>query len=99
VVIIFSSVQFLSKKYNKIGFKKKLKPIQIDRFWFGSVILEQKSVFSGFARVFSGFAWVFFDLSLIRFFRFQVYKTKTKLVGFFKNSNRFNWFCFTVRFF
>jgi hypothetical protein len=40
-MIIFGSVWFLyKKKVTKTGFlKKKLKPVQTDRFWFDSVIL------------------------------------------------------------
>jgi hypothetical protein len=67
------------KKSNQTGFffknQNQFKPIG-----FGSVILEQKPVqtgFSGLARFFSG-------LGLVRFFRFQTYKTKTEPVGFVK---------------
>jgi hypothetical protein len=48
-VIIFSSVWFLSQKSNQTDFKKKLKPVQTDRFRFGLVFLEQKPVQTGFA--------------------------------------------------
>ena len=36
-VIIFGSVRFLSKKITKPKLKKKPKPVQTDRFRFGSV--------------------------------------------------------------
>jgi len=78
-VIIFGSVQFLSKKSNQIGFFFKNQN-RFKSIGFGSVILEQKPVqtgFSGLARFFSG-------LGLVRFFRFQTYKTKTEPVGFVK---------------
>jgi hypothetical protein len=54
--------------------KKKPKPGQTNRFWFGSVFLGQKPVFpvwlgfSGFGSVVSGFGSVFFGLA--RYFRF-----------------------------
>jgi hypothetical protein len=61
-VIIFGSVRFLSKKSNQTGFfLKKLKPIQTDRFRFGSVILEQKPVQTDQFR----FGSVFFRFGLV----------------------------------
>jgi len=78
---LFGSVFFL--KSNQINFFKKKtetepKPVQIDRFRFGSVFLEQKQVKTGFARFFSGLArffglaWLFSGLArfFFRFFRF-----------------------------
>jgi hypothetical protein len=67
-VIIFGSVQFLSKKISKLNcfFKKnktKPKPVQTDWFWFG--FLGQKPVqtslshFFGLARLFSIFRFEF----------------------------------------
>jgi hypothetical protein len=55
-VIIFGSIQFLSKKVTKPKFflKKKPKPGQTDRFQFGSVFLGKKPVGSNrFGSVFS----------------------------------------------
>jgi hypothetical protein len=95
-LIIFGSVRFLSKKNNQTEFKKKKKPkpVQTDRFWFDLVFLEKnrfKSVWLEFDSVFSGLA---------RFFRFQVYKTETKPVGFFKTLiSFFSWFDFFSYFF
>jgi hypothetical protein len=85
-VIIFDSVRFLLKKKKKVSkpklFKKKTetgsnRPVSVQ---FG--FLEQKLVqtglakFFGLARFFSGLAWFFFCLGLVRFFRFQTYKTE-----------------------
>jgi len=72
-VIIFCSVRFLSKKVTKPNFKKKPKPDQTNRFWFGSVRFFRAktgsnrfgSVFSGFGSVFS--VWLGF-FGLARFF-------------------------------
>ena len=56
-VIIFSSVQFLSKIIIKLNFfQKKPKPVQTDRFWFGYFRAKAEtqpigSVFSGLARL------------------------------------------------
>jgi hypothetical protein len=66
----FGSVRFLSKKVTKPNFKKKkLKPVQTDRFRFG--FLEQnrfKPVWLGFF----GLAPFFPVFSVrVRFFRFQ----------------------------
>jgi hypothetical protein len=69
-VIIFDLVWFLSKKINQtkiiIFLKKKPKPGQTDRFWFGSVwFFREKPVQIGLARFFrfwlgfSGFGSVF----------------------------------------
>jgi hypothetical protein len=73
-VLIFGSVQFLSKEVTKpnLFFFKKPKPVQTDRFRFG--FLEQKPVQTGLARIFSvwlGFFLVFFGSGLIWFFWFQ----------------------------
>jgi hypothetical protein len=69
-VIIFCSVQFLSKKVTKPNFfLKKPKPGQTDRFWFVSVrfgFLGQKPVQTGLAR-FSRF-WLGFFRFWLRFF-------------------------------
>jgi len=47
-MIIFGLIQFLFKKINKISFlKKKLKPVQINRFRFG--YFEKKPVQTGLA--------------------------------------------------
>jgi hypothetical protein len=56
-VIIFSSIQFLSKKIIKSNLKKKLKPVQTDWFRFG--FLGQKPIQTGLARFFSGMARFF----------------------------------------
>jgi len=87
-VIIFGSVWFLSKTVTKPVFLKKPKP-KPNRNWFkptgfGSVILEQKLVFSGLSRFFFGSCSVrigFFGLKLIKL---------NRTGWFFKNSNRFN---------
>jgi hypothetical protein len=82
-VIIFGSVQFLSKKKsNQTSFflkknKTEPEPVQTDRFRF--IILEQKQVQTGLAG-FSGLARFF----SVRFFQFHAYKTKTEPVYFFK---------------
>jgi hypothetical protein len=55
--IIFSSIQFLSKKIIKSNLKKKLKPVQTDWFRFG--FLGQKPIQTGLARFFSGMAHFF----------------------------------------
>jgi hypothetical protein len=82
-VIIFSSIRFLSKKVTKTGFlkknKTKPKPVQTDRFRFGSIILgknRSKPVWLDFFR----FDSVFFGS--VRIFWFRAYETE--LVGFFK---------------
>jgi len=88
---------FFFKKSNQINFFLKKtetepKPVQTDRFRFGSVFLEQKQVQTGFARFFwfdSVFlvwlgcfpVWLcffpgFFGLGSV--FRFQDCKTETK---------------------
>jgi hypothetical protein len=85
-VFIFGSVRFLSKKVTKPNFKKKkLKPVQTDRFRFG--FLEQNR----FKPVWLGF---FGLLRFFWFFRFgfgSVFpvpglknQNRTELVGFFK---------------
>jgi hypothetical protein len=64
-VVIFISVRFgfYKKKITKTDFflKKKLKPVQTDRFRFGLVILGTKPVWLGFP-VWIGFfpAWLGF---------------------------------------
>ena len=84
-MIIFGSVQFLSKKISKLNCflkknKTKPKPVQTDWFWFG--FLGQKPVqtslshFFGLARLFS--IW----LGFFRFFG-------SNLIRFFQNFNRF----------
>jgi len=61
-VIIFDSIQFLLKKINQTKFKKKLKPVQTDRFRFGLVcFLGQKPVWLGFLPVWLGFFSSFFQ--------------------------------------
>jgi hypothetical protein len=91
--------------------KKKPKPVQTDRFRFGSVIFGKKpvqtslawffrfgSVFPVLARFVFSLAWFFSGLGLVWFFRFQVYKTETKSVGFFKTLigffSRFSFFSY-----
>jgi hypothetical protein len=72
----------------RLGFLEQ-KPVQTDRFRFSLVF----QVWLGFfVWVWFGLVWLsffpvwlgFFDLGLVRFFRFQAYKTKTELVGFLK---------------
>jgi hypothetical protein len=73
-MIIFGSVRFLSKKYNQTEIKKKPKPVQIDRFRFGSVrfgFLGQKPVQASLARFFR-FGSVFLLVWLILFLVFLV---------------------------
>jgi hypothetical protein len=66
----FSSIRFYSKKNNKTEIKKKTetkpKPVQTDRFRFGSIFLDKNQFkpvwlgFSGLARFFQfGFGSVF----------------------------------------
>jgi hypothetical protein len=78
------------KKTIKLKFKKKMK-INWNRFkpiGFGSVqFFWTKPVQTGFARFFrfgSVFSGFLFGFGSVRFFRFQTYKTETKLVSFFK---------------
>jgi hypothetical protein len=85
-VIIFGSVQILSKlKFFKKN-QNRFKPTGFGSVWFG--FLEQKLVQTGLAQFFP--VWFgFFDLARffsvwVRFFRFQGYKIKTELVDFFK---------------
>ena len=93
----FGSV--LSKKVTKPNFlKKKPKPVQTDRFRFGSVFSDKNrfgSVFSVWLSFFR-FDSIFFGFLSVSvrfgFFRFQAYKTRTEPVGFFQNFNRFNRF-------
>jgi hypothetical protein len=80
--IIFHLVWFLLKKI-KLKLKKKLKPVQTSLarvFQFGSGFFSSAWFFSGFFSV-----W---------FFWFQIYKTKTELVGFFKILIGFRFFLF-----
>jgi hypothetical protein len=62
-VIIFSTVQnIFFKKVTKLKLKKKPKPVQTDRFRFGSAFLEQKPVQTGLVRFFP--VWLgFFGLA------------------------------------
>ena len=95
-MIIFGSARFLSKKSIQTEiFLKKSKPVQTDRFRFGPVRFFRTktgsnrfdSIFRfwlGFFRYGSVLAQFFFSLGLIRFFRFQAYKTETEPVHFFK---------------
>jgi len=59
--------------------------IKAHYFRFSSVFIKKNNQnrFSGLARCFR-FGSVFFDLGSVRFFLFQVYKTKIEPVGFFK---------------
>jgi hypothetical protein len=64
-----------------------MKPVQTDRFQFGSVLFFYKNQFgSVLARFFilALFFLIFFSLGSIRFFQFQAYKTEIEPVGFFK---------------
>jgi hypothetical protein len=84
---------FYKKKGNQTDFfsKNEPKPVQTDRFRFGSIIWEQKLVF---------FVWLGFFPVWLGFFDFRFIKLKPNWTGwFFKNSNRFNQFFFTVQFF
>jgi hypothetical protein len=101
---LFGSV--FIKKNNQTEFKKKTKSnrnrfkptgFSLARFFrFGSVLLCFFLVWLGFFRVFSG-------LGSVWFFWFQVYKTETELVGFFKILigliGFFSWFNFLGYFF
>jgi len=72
----FSLVRFLHKKIIKLNFfLKKPKPVQTDRFWFGSVILKQKLKLNRLVSI-----W--FGLISVRLF---LLKTKSSIVfwGFF----------------
>jgi hypothetical protein len=91
-VIIFGLVRFLLKKITKLKFVlKKLKPVQTDRFRFGSVrFFWTKTGSNQFGSVFFRFfsVWVRFD-----FFGFRLIKPKPNRTGrFFQNFNRFNRF-------
>ena len=78
----FGSVQLFSGK-------NRFKPVWLGFFRFGSV-------FPVLARFVFSLAWFFSGLGLVWFFRFQVYKTETKSVGFFKTLigffSRFSFF-------
>ena len=74
----------------RLGFLEQ-KPVQTNRFRFGSAFQVRLSFFGlglvqfGLAQFFSGLARFFrFGFGSVRFFLFQAYKTKTKLVGFLK---------------
>jgi len=110
-VFIFGSVRFLSKKSNQTEFffKKKPKPVQTDRFRFGSVrFFRAKTGSNWFGSVFSvwlGFfpVWLGFFSSFFRFgfgsgsvFSVPGLKNRNRTGWFFQNFNRF---FFTVRFF
>jgi len=74
--------QFLLKKKKLDWFFFKSKPIQIDQFWFGLVILERKPVQTDrfqFCSVWLGF---FSGLSSDRFF-FRLIKPKLNQTGRF----------------
>jgi len=87
----FGSV-FIKKQVTKPKFKKKTKtepkPVQTDRFRFRLVrfglFFWTKTGSNRFGLVFFRFGSVFFGFGSVRFSRFQSYKTKTELVGFFK---------------
>jgi hypothetical protein len=93
-VIIFDSVLFLSRKSNQTEKKlKKLKPVQTDRFGFGSIQFFRTKTgwnrFGSFFPIWLCLAWFFcffrfgsvFSVS-VWFFRFQTYKTEP--ISFFK---------------
>jgi len=86
------TVRFLSKKSNQIDFffKKKPKPVQTDRFRFGSVrFFREKTGSNRFGSVFS--VWLGF-FGLARFFSgsvFPVPDLKKRTGRFFQNFNRF----------
>jgi hypothetical protein len=75
-VIMFGSVRFLSKTNNQTKFfkKNKPKPVQSDRFQFGSVwFFGQKPVFSGLSQFFFGFfpVWILFGFFSFRFIKLK----------------------------
>jgi hypothetical protein len=115
-MIIFDSVRFIYKKSNQTEFKKKkkteteLKPVQTDRFWFGSVF-RTKTGSNRFGSGFFQFGSVqfgFFSFSLIKpkpnrtepagFFKILI-----SLIGFFSRFGFigyfFSWFSQFIRFF
>ena len=103
---LFGLVFIKKSNQTEIFLKKKTKPIQIDRFQFGSVFLD-KNRFKPVLLGFFGFAWFFrFGSVFFRFFSvwirfgffsFRLIKPKPNRTGrFFQNFNRF---FFTVRFF
>ena len=114
-MIIFSSVQFLSKKIIKPKLKKKnrnrTEPVQTDWFRFGflgqnrfGLVLARFFRFCSVFSVWVGFGLVFFPiffgLGSVWCFRFQAYKTETEPVGFFKILiGFFSRFCFSGFFF
>jgi hypothetical protein len=107
-VIIFGSIRFLSKKKKVTKQKKtetKPKPVQTDRFRFGSFFLDKNRFklvwlgFFGLARFFLVWLGFFrFGFDSVRFFQFQTYKTETEAIGFFKNLigffSQFGFFCY-----
>jgi hypothetical protein len=62
------------------------------------VFFGQKPVWLGFLGL-AQFFPIWLGFFRFGFFRFQAYKTRTELVGFFQNFNQFNRFFFTIRFF
>ena len=106
-MIIFGSVQFLSKKNNQTEFKKKKNRNRFKPVWLGFSVLAR---FSRFWLSFSGLtrlAWffsslprffpVFFGLGSIRFGFLLIKSNRTGL--FFQNFNRFDRFFFQFLFF
>jgi len=105
-MIIFGLIQFLFKKINKISFfKKKLKPVQINRFRFG--YFEKKTGSNRFGLIFPvcfgffpnffrfGFGSVFFDFRLIKPNRLVFFKILIGLIDFFSRFDFFGYFfCF-----
>jgi hypothetical protein len=91
-------VVFIKKKSNQTDLKKKPKPVQTDRFWFGSVQTETGLArFFRFGSIFYRFGLVFFGLGSVRFgfFGFRLIKPKPNRNGwFFQNFNPFNMFFF-----
>jgi hypothetical protein len=92
-VMIFDSVQFLSKKNNQTEFKKKKpKPVQTNRFQFGSVFLDKnwfKPVWLGFDSgflVWLSFGLIFSGLGSVQFafFDFRLIKPKPNQSVFLK---------------
>jgi hypothetical protein len=95
----FNLVFIKKNNQTEICFFKKPKPVQTDRFRFGSVwFLWQKPVqagltrFFGLARFFQGFFRFGFS-----FFGFRLIKPKPNRTGRF--LKKFNWFFFTIQFF
>ena len=95
----FDLVFIKKNNQTEICFFKKPKPVQTDRFRFGSVwFLWQKPVQAGLTRFFglARFFQVFFRFGF-SFFGFRLIKPKPNQTGqFLKNFNRF---FFTIQFF